>query len=107
MPRNSFDDSLGRFGEIASLAKIYKTKFKYEDNNPENLTEYRKNNLKKIFKIERARECLAEPYRTIIDNTFFVKKDLYWWIDFYSKSTYYRLRGKAIRTFLDAYSYDV
>ena len=78
----------------------------YEENDNEKLTNYKKNNLKKIFRIERARKCLAEPYKTIIDNTFFIKKELYWWIDFYPKTTYYRLRGKAIRTFLEAYSYD-
>lgn len=106
MPRNSLDNSLSRFGEIVSLAKIYSTKAEYEENDNEKLTNYKKNNLKKIFRIERARKCLAEPYKTIIDNTFFIKKELYWWIDFYPKTTYYRLRGKAIRTFLEAYSYD-
>lgn len=107
MPRNSLDNSLARFDEISTLARIYKSKVKYEHIEQETLTNYGKNNLKKIYKIDRAMNCLAEPYRTIIDNTFFDKKDLYWWIDFYSKSTYYRLRSKAIRTFLRAYSYDI
>ena len=107
MPRNSLDNSLERFGEIVSLAKIYKTKNKYEDTTPEELSCYKRNNLRKIFKIERARKCLAEPYKTIIDNTFFINNDLYWWVDLYPKTTYYRLRGKAIRTFLEVYGYDL
>ena len=100
MPRNSHDGSYSRFTEMESIAKVYFLRAKYYNEGAVNLNN---RNIRKINKIDKACNVLCDPYKTIIRNTFFEKKELYWWSEFYSKTTYYRLRNKAIQTFLLAY----
>lgn len=102
MPRNSSDNSLGRFTEIVKISKSYS--LKNELLRTTNLSKSETLLLKEINKIDNACEAIADPYLTILRNTFFDKKPCYWWADLYSKTTYYRLRNKAINTFLLAYN---
>lgn len=101
MPRNSIDNSYERFIAVENFAKLYSLKDKYLKKNK--LSKADKVIYKQISKISKAYNVLCDPYQTILRNTFFEKKELYWWIDYYSKTTYYRLRSKAIKTFLLAY----
>jgi hypothetical protein len=55
-------------------------------------------NLKKL--IDSILEKLDRLERTILYNDFFCKSGYSWWEHAYSKSTYYRLRKKAIYSFL-------
>jgi len=101
MPRNSRDGSYERFNEMENLAKCYFLRAKYYKENK--TVDADNKNIRQIYKIDSACNVLCDPYKTIIKNTFFEKKNLYWWEGFYSKTTYYRLRNKAIQTFLLAY----
>ena len=103
MARNSYDGSYIRFVEVETIAKVYFEKSKYYKNNGKPKIEKPNDRMQAIGKIEKACNVLCEPYKTIIKNTFFEKKNLYWWETYYSKTTYYRLRNKAIKTFLLAY----
>ena len=51
--------------------------------------------------IQFAFDQLDEDSRTIIFNDFMAKKNRNWYLEFYSLSTYYRLRKIAILKFLD------
>lgn len=103
MGRNSHDGSYIRFIEMETLAKVYFLRAKYFKKDAEILTKCTNKNARKIQKINKACDALGDPYKTIIQNTFFDKKNLYWWEGFYSKTTYYRLRNKAIKAFLAVY----
>ncbi len=50
-------------------------------------------------------ECLlgecSRDTRCIIENEFLKKTDSYWYLDFYTKSTFYRLKKKAVKEFID------
>lgn len=84
MPRNSKSNSLARFNEIKNIVINYKN-----NKNNECVT--------KTFLI------INEPYKTILVNTFFKNKNIFWWNDIYSKTTYYRLRNRAVDSFLMIY----
>lgn len=105
MPRNSRDNSLARFEEIMTLAKTYSLKSKYLDPGFNNETNYSRFVISQIKHIDKVMNILCEPYRTIISKTFFErdKNNLNWWAQCYSKTTFYRLRTKAINSFLLAY----
>lgn len=103
MPRNSRDNSLKRIEYVRQIIKPYSLKDKYRFLNSDKQSFHIKTNLKKIWKIERSFNELAEPYKTIFKKTFFETNTLYWWDSFYSKTTFYRLRNKAIKAFIIAY----
>ena len=96
MAKNSSDNSYGRFNELKDISNYYR-------NNQKNMVSIRA--FKKIRKIDKVCNVLSDPYKTIIKKTFFEVNDLYWWVDYYSRTTYYRLRSKAIKTFLAFYKY--
>lgn len=50
--------------------------------------------------IETTLECLEEEYRRIIRNDFLEPQPKQWWMDYYAKSTYYRLKQRALEHFL-------
>lgn len=104
MPRNSQDGSYNRFVEMETLAKVYYSRAKFKSNLKTVPKERIKEKELLIEKIERTCNALCEPYKSIVKNTFFEKKNLYWWEGVYPKTTYYRLRNKAIQTFLLVYN---
>lgn len=106
MPKNSRLNSLEKYNSVQKIARAYSLKEKLINMDQENLSNYSENILKKINKVDKVFSILAEPYKTIIKNTFFEKKELYWWDDCYSKTTFYRLRTKAINSFLLAFNYE-
>lgn len=105
MPRNSRNNSLGRFDEIMTLAKTYSLKSKYFDPEFKSKSAYSRMVISQINHIDEVMNVLCEPYKTIINKTFFErdKNDLYWWAQCYPKTTFYRLRTRAIKSFLLAY----
>ena len=56
-----------------------------------------------IEKVSNAFEALDEEEKRIINNDFFYQDYPFWWMDGYSKSTYYRLKRKAVIHFIEAY----
>ena len=89
MPRNSHDNSLSRFYEVKDIAEAYFSSDNY--------------NRKLKSKTLAACKSLDEPCFTIFKNIFFENKDNNWWNTCYSKTTFYRLRSRAINSFLVAY----
>ena len=51
--------------------------------------------------LDNALEFLTEESRRIMVNDFKVKTNKSWWQYFYSRTTYYRLKDKATREFLN------
>lgn len=51
--------------------------------------------------IQHALNQLSVEQREIIQNDFIVKQDKNWYLGFYSRTTYYRLKGEAMSTFLN------
>lgn len=105
MPRNSRDNSLSKFQEIKGMAKTYSLRDKYLSPTAVITTKYARNVLSQIIHINKVMDVLCEPYRTIISKTFFEAEtsNRCWWVGCYSKTTFYRLRSKAINSFLLAY----
>ncbi|MGN1294948.1 MAG: MG284/MPN403 family protein [Bacilli bacterium] len=68
---------------------------------------------KKIIEIENARLVLRKAtgalsmitpeYRNIIIREYIFNNDKIWWVNFYSRSTFYRKRTKAIDSFWNYY----
>ena len=104
MPKNSFDNSLAKYSQVEKIVSMYACKGKYERSFEVDKNEKLFKKILAINKCERALRALSDPYRTIIKNTFLIKKDTYWWVDFYPKTTYYRLRTRAINSFLRVYN---
>lgn len=50
--------------------------------------------------IETSLNCLEEEFRRIIRNDFLDPQPRNWWMEYYAKSTYYRLRQRALEHFL-------
>ena len=106
MPKNSHDGSWDRLQEVSNLLKFYANKQKHLLENYEDIANSNKYSWKKFFRLNKVYNALADPYRMILENTFMKKNNLYWWVDYYSKTTYYRLRSKAVKSFLNMYKYE-
>jgi hypothetical protein len=45
-------------------------------------------------------QLMVPENRSIIVNDFILRKQYNWWLDFYTRSTYYRLKSKALKELL-------
>lgn len=54
-----------------------------------------------IYYVRVILEELSKDERRILVRDFIETSDRNWWMDYYSKSTYYRLKNEAIKHFLD------
>ncbi|MEI7668393.1 MAG: hypothetical protein WCI62_05325 [Erysipelotrichaceae bacterium] len=54
-----------------------------------------------IYYVRVVLEELSIDERRILVRDFIETSDRNWWMDYYSKSTYYRLKNEAIKHFLD------
>jgi hypothetical protein len=50
--------------------------------------------------IDTSLSCLEDDYKRIVRNDFLDPKPKNWWMEYYAKSTYYRLRQRALEHFL-------
>lgn len=50
-----------------------------------------------LEKVDFGIKKLSPLYRTIVKKIIF-EKDNIWWCDYYSKSTFYRLRNRALKS---------
>ena len=57
-----------------------------------------------IMRVKYAYNKLDLIDKRIINNDFFFQEYPGWWVDIYSKSTYYRLRSRSIKNFLEAFN---
>ena len=57
-----------------------------------------------IAKVEATLSCLQEKYYFLIANEFINPKHPYWWQDYYSRSSYYRIKNQALIEFYDIYN---
>ncbi|MBR3357541.1 MAG: hypothetical protein IKG46_06890 [Solobacterium sp.] len=55
-----------------------------------------------VYLVDRALEDCSKDTRFIIRRELLQKPDPYWYEEFYSRTTYYRLRKQAIDEFLDS-----
>ena len=51
--------------------------------------------------INEALDRLSVEGRLIFENDFLVKKDKLWYLEYFSKSTYYRIKNESMSTFLN------
>lgn len=51
--------------------------------------------------IQMTLDRLSVEQRQIIINDFIIKQDKNWYLEFYSRSTYYRLKNDAMNSFLN------
>lgn len=65
----------------------------------ERIEEYRVERKTKLI-IEDALDELDEQLRMVIINEYVLKKDKKWYLEYYGRSSYYRLKSKAIDEFL-------
>ena len=52
------------------------------------------------YSFDRAMEALSERSKEILNRSYFQVEYPFWWLDFYSSTTYYRYRSKAINSFV-------
>lgn len=53
-----------------------------------------------VYLVDRALQDCSKDTRKIIRNEYLQKADAYWYEEFYSRSTYYRLKRYAVNEFL-------
>lgn len=59
-----------------------------------------KNKEEFIIYIDTGLSVLASTQATLLRKTYFEVNERKWWMEFYSKTTYYRERDRASRSFL-------
>ena len=70
-------------------------------NKSEQLFNRRKGDLEKLhYVIEYCLNSLDFEYKQILESSFLKNEYQYWWLDQYSKATFYRKRNKALTSFL-------
>lgn len=57
-----------------------------------------------VARVNKVFSNLDDMDRTIINNDFYYEDYQYWYTKYFSASTYYRLRNKAIKNFLSLYN---
>ena len=57
-----------------------------------------------VDRVNRVFSKLDDMDKTIINNDFYYEDYQYWYTKYFSASTYYRLRNKAIKNFLALYN---
>lgn len=54
-----------------------------------------------LYLFEKILDSMDCEEKRIIVNDFASNMQKYWWTGYYSRSTYYRLKAKAMKTFID------
>lgn len=108
MGRNSKDNSLDKYVEVLKISVRY---FDYLQHPRMRITlssKYRDNQndaVKYVNKVKKTLDKIDKLHKDIVLKEFFGQaKERYWWIPYYSKSSYYRLRNEAIHNFLEEFS---
>lgn len=57
-----------------------------------------------VKRVNAVFDKLDEMDKTIVNNDFYYQDYQFWYAKYFSTSTYYRLRNRAIRTFLSLYN---
>lgn len=54
--------------------------------------------------LDMALNSIKKDYSIILTNDFFETKEENWWLYYYSRSTYYRLKNNAMESFLELFN---
>ena len=108
MGRNSKDNSLSRFEELIRISVRYRDYLRHprmkirfasggETVPLPDAVHYVKN-------VQKTLSTMTPAMRELIEKEFFSRNTKpNWWSKYYSKSTYYRLRNRAIKKFVEAF----
>ncbi len=55
---------------------------------------------KTVFAVDNALTFLQPVYKEMIEKDYLIADNDFWWVHFYSRSTYYRTKRKAMTEFL-------
>ena len=107
MGRNSKDNSLTRYEELVKISIRYNDYLRH----PLKLGFASRSNrevaqaVKYVNKVKKVLKGLAKEDKSIIMKEFFsYKGDPFWWVKYYTKSTYYHRRFYAIKSFMEMYA---
>lgn len=84
-----------------SKAKMLQIVNKLNELNKSSHTHNSSNKFSDVF--NHVLESLHGEYKEIIQKTFVSKMFKFWWAGIYSKSSFYRLREKALRSFINLF----
>lgn len=106
MGKNSSDDSLGRYEELIKISVRYNDYL--ERPRIRGLSSRSKKRANDaalyVYNVKKAISSLNEEEREIIQREFFYNNgDPMWWSKYYSRSTYYRKRSLAVKSFMENY----
>ena len=102
-----------RLGKEYKKAKIFTSKpyvnYFMHQGVRENSTDYLSKNEKDrehyenlIKLLDMVLGAMDKEYSIILRNDYFESQDSNWWLYYYSRSTYYRLKGRAMDEFMEA-----
>ena len=108
MGRNSKDNSLSRFEQLVRISVRYRdylhhprVKIKFASGGE---TVPSQDAVSYVKSVKKTLEKMNPSLREVIEKEFFNRNTKpNWWSKYYSKSTYYRLRDKAIRKFIEEF----
>ena len=106
MGRNSKDDSLSRYEELLKISVRYNDYLRYPRLKMRLASGAKLSELPAattyVRNVKKALERLEPNHRILIEKEFFSRNNKpTWWSKYYSKSTYYRVRSLAIKSFID------
>lgn len=53
-----------------------------------------------VYAVDAAMKALAKPHQLIIFNEYFNKDYNFWWLSYYSRSSFYRIKRLALEEFI-------
>lgn len=91
---------------ISYLADLYKEKkAEIKSNEKSTNKNYLIDNKEEYVKfLETMLSLMPHEYERILINDYFHDRNVKWWQEFYSKSTYYRRKHEAVKLFVDCLS---
>lgn len=91
---------------MACIVQMYKEKNeKNSTNEKPSYKDYLIDNKEEYVKfLETMLSLMPHEYERILINDYFNDRNVKWWQEFYSKSTYYRRKHEAVKLFVDCLS---
>ena len=91
-------------GQIMNTFEATAELMKILDSRRTSLYEQNKEKFKVISRIfDYCLNSMSNEYRNVLDKTFINPSYKFWWVDYYSQSSFYRMRQKAVSSFVSLY----
>ena len=92
---------LAEYHKATQMVKFEEAKYHFGNEEKKDKETYELN--RKIVEIDSVLNLLMNDDRLVIENEFITVHNDFWWVEYYSKSTYYRHLNRAVEEFICYY----